>query len=138
MSSATFLLERLVRAGMHDVSSVEPVPGGFAALAGIATRRNSPSVFVKAFMDPPSDDVFIAEAAAQRAVWEQFAHARRMRKFLRGASPASPFDGSRSALWTCGDATALVSAVLAGLRRTSVISPGDWESHGPAPEHLRA
>jgi len=62
MNPATFLLERLVRAGLHDVSAVEPAPGGFAALAGIATRRDAPPVFVKAFMDTPADDVFVAEA----------------------------------------------------------------------------
>ncbi|MGV9215508.1 fructosamine kinase family protein [Micromonospora sp. RB23] len=47
---------------MRDVVAVEPAAGGLAALAGIATRRNAPPVFVKAFADRPADDVFDAEA----------------------------------------------------------------------------
>lgn len=71
MRSATFLLECLLRAGMRDVVTVEPATGGVAALAGVATRRNAPSVFVKAFADAPGNDVFVAEAeglAALRAL----------------------------------------------------------------------
>jgi hypothetical protein len=34
---------------MRDVVAVEPVTGGLAALAGIATRQDAPPVFVKAF-----------------------------------------------------------------------------------------
>ncbi|MDG4825515.1 fructosamine kinase family protein [Asanoa sp. WMMD1127] len=60
--SATFLLERTHRAGLRDVVAVRPAAGGLAALAGIATRRDAPPVFVKAFADPPADDVFAAEA----------------------------------------------------------------------------
>lgn len=60
--SATFLLGCLRRAGVRDVVTVEPVTGGLAALAGIATRRDAPPVFVKAFADTPDDDVFAAEA----------------------------------------------------------------------------
>ncbi|MGW5556971.1 fructosamine kinase family protein [Micromonospora sp. NPDC003944] len=56
------LLERLHLAGMREVVSVRPATGGLAALAGIATRREGPPVFVKAFADPPADDVFVAEA----------------------------------------------------------------------------
>jgi fructosamine-3-kinase len=58
----TFLRECLSRAGMGDVVTVRPAPGGLAALAGIATRRDAPPVFVKAFAEPPADDVFVAEA----------------------------------------------------------------------------
>ncbi len=70
MRSATFLLECLLRAGIHDVVTVEPATGGVAALAGIATRRNAPSVFVKAFADAPADDVFVAEAEGLAALRE--------------------------------------------------------------------
>jgi fructosamine-3-kinase len=56
------LLERLHLAGLREVVAVQPVTGGLAALAGIATRRDAPPVFVKAFADPPADDVFVAEA----------------------------------------------------------------------------
>ncbi|MEK8104396.1 fructosamine kinase family protein [Micromonospora sp. M12] len=55
---------------MHEVVAVEPVTGGLAALAGIATRRGAPSVFVKAFADPPADDVFVAEADGLTALRE--------------------------------------------------------------------
>jgi fructosamine-3-kinase len=62
MHPEEFLLDRLHRAGLHDIVTVEPVTGGLAALAGIATRRDAPPVFVKAFADPPDGDVFAAEA----------------------------------------------------------------------------
>ncbi|GIJ12901.1 hypothetical protein Van01_61150 [Micromonospora andamanensis] len=62
MPLTTFLLERLRRAGMRDVVTVQPTTGGIAALAAIATRRDAPPVFVKALADPPADDVFVAEA----------------------------------------------------------------------------
>ncbi|MFF0176827.1 fructosamine kinase family protein [Micromonospora profundi] len=65
------LLERLLRAGMRDVVAVEPVTGGLAALAGIATRRDAPPVFVKAFAEAPADDVFVAEAAGLAALRER-------------------------------------------------------------------
>ncbi|MGW4945646.1 fructosamine kinase family protein [Actinoplanes sp. NPDC004185] len=68
--SATFLLDRLQRAGISDVVTVEPVTGGLAARAGIATRRDAPPVFVKAFDDPPDDDVFAAEAEGLTALRE--------------------------------------------------------------------
>ena len=67
---STFLLECLLRAGMRDVVTVEPATGGVAALAGIATRRDAPSVFVKAFADTPADDVFAAEAEGLAALRE--------------------------------------------------------------------
>jgi fructosamine-3-kinase len=56
MRSATFLHECLLRAGMHDVVAVEPAAGGLAALAGVATRRTAPPVFVKAFAEAPAGD----------------------------------------------------------------------------------
>lgn len=71
MRSAAFLLERLHRSGMSDVVTVEPATGGLAALAGIATRRDRPPVFVKAFADPPHDDVFAAEADGLTALRER-------------------------------------------------------------------
>ncbi|GAA2502300.1 fructosamine kinase family protein [Winogradskya humida] len=55
---------------MRDVVSVEPVTGGLAAVAGIATRRDAPSVFVKAFADAPDDGVFAAEAEGLKALRE--------------------------------------------------------------------
>ncbi|MFE9193540.1 fructosamine kinase family protein [Micromonospora sp. NPDC007208] len=64
------LLERLHLAGMRDAVTVQPVTGGLAALAGIATRRDAPPVFVKAFADPPADDVFVAEAEGLAALRE--------------------------------------------------------------------
>lgn len=62
------LLDRVHRAGMHDVVRVEPVTGGLAALAGLAIRRDAPPVFVKGFADPPDDDVFAAEAEGLAAL----------------------------------------------------------------------
>jgi fructosamine-3-kinase len=70
VGSAAFLLERLHRAGMRDVVTVEPVAGGLAARAGIATRRDGPPVFVKAFEDPPDGAVFAAEAEGLAALSE--------------------------------------------------------------------
>ncbi|WIM99825.1 fructosamine kinase family protein [Actinoplanes oblitus] len=64
------LLERVRRAGLHDVVSVAPAAGGLAALAGIATRRDAPPVFVKAFADAPAEDVFAAEAEGLAALRE--------------------------------------------------------------------
>ncbi|WP_250003889.1 fructosamine kinase family protein [Actinoplanes sp. M2I2] len=70
MHPAAFLLDGLRRAGIRDVVTVEPVTGGLAALAGIATRRGAPPVFVKAFADTPDDDVFAAEAEGLTALRE--------------------------------------------------------------------
>ncbi|MEV4119713.1 fructosamine kinase family protein [Micromonospora sp. NPDC049645] len=64
------LLERLRLAGLPEFVTVEPVTGGLAAVAGIATRRNASSVFVKAFADPPADDVFVTEAEGLTALRE--------------------------------------------------------------------
>jgi fructosamine-3-kinase len=55
---------------MLDVVTVEPATGGLAALSGTATRRGAPPVFVKAFADPPADDVFVAEAEGLAALRE--------------------------------------------------------------------
>jgi fructosamine-3-kinase len=57
-----FLLERLRAAGLTDVLDVEPATGGLAATAGLARRGDGTSVFVKAFDEAPSEDVFDAEA----------------------------------------------------------------------------
>ena len=64
MLSTASLAERLSRAGIRDVVTVEPVSGGLAALAGIAVRRDAPPVFVKAFAEAPegAGDTFVAEA----------------------------------------------------------------------------
>ncbi|MFF0467258.1 fructosamine kinase family protein [Micromonospora zamorensis] len=70
MSSTTMLLERLLQAGMREVVTVEPVTGGVAALAGIATRRDAPPVFVKGFADAPAEGVFVAEAEGLAALRE--------------------------------------------------------------------
>ncbi len=59
---ASELLDRLHSAGLTDVTAVEPAEGGMAALAGIATRRSGPPLFVKSFVDAPTDDLFAAEA----------------------------------------------------------------------------
>ncbi|WP_229829990.1 fructosamine kinase family protein [Actinoplanes ianthinogenes] len=69
-SSGQYLLECVRRAGMLDVVAVEPASGGLAALAGIATRRDAPPVFVKAFAEPPDEDVFAAEADGLAALRE--------------------------------------------------------------------
>ncbi|MEV0431001.1 fructosamine kinase family protein [Micromonospora sp. NPDC050495] len=70
LRSPTFLLERLHQAGLADVDTVEPATGGLAALAGIATRRDASPVFVKAFVEAPADDVFVAEAEGLAALRE--------------------------------------------------------------------
>ncbi|MEV7327506.1 fructosamine kinase family protein [Micromonospora sp. NPDC093244] len=70
MRSTTLLRERLLRAGMREIVTVEPASGGLAALAGTATRRDGPPVFVKAFAEAPGDDVFVAEAEGLAALRE--------------------------------------------------------------------
>jgi fructosamine-3-kinase len=70
-TTADLLLGRLHRSGMRDVVAVDPVAGGMAALAGIATRRNGPPVFVKAFAETPDDDVFAAEVEGLTALRER-------------------------------------------------------------------
>jgi fructosamine-3-kinase len=56
------LLDRLHAAGFRDVTAVELLGGGVAALAGIATQLDGRSFFVKSFVDVPADDLFTAEA----------------------------------------------------------------------------
>ena len=68
MSITTVLLERLHAAGLDDVAAVEPAQGGMAALAGLATRRDGPPLFVKSFVELPADDLFAAEADGLRAL----------------------------------------------------------------------
>ncbi|SNY72677.1 fructosamine kinase family protein [Paractinoplanes atraurantiacus] len=68
MTTTEFLAERLRRAGIRDVVTVEPASGGLAALAGIATRENAPPVFVKAFADAPDSDAFLTEAEGLTAL----------------------------------------------------------------------
>jgi len=72
MSSTAFLAERLSRAGIRDVVTVDPVSGGLAALAGIARREGAPPVFVKAFAEAPdgAGDAFVAEAEGLAALRE--------------------------------------------------------------------
>lgn len=72
MSTTDFLAERLSRAGIRDVVTVEQVSGGLAALAGTARREHAPPVFVKAFAEAPDggDDAFIAEAEGLAALRE--------------------------------------------------------------------
>ena len=55
MRPAAVLRANLEGAGIHDVVAVEPVTGGLAALAAIATRRDAPPLFVKAFDSGPAD-----------------------------------------------------------------------------------
>lgn len=62
MPAASLLLDRLHAAGLNDVTAVEPVEGGMAALAGVATRDGGSALFVKSFVDVPADDLFAAEA----------------------------------------------------------------------------
>ncbi|MEU1370599.1 fructosamine kinase family protein [Streptomyces sp. NPDC005803] len=68
MSTPSLLLDRLHRAGLSDAVSVTPVEGGVAALAGLATRRTGPPVFVKAFRETPADGLFVAEAEGLRSL----------------------------------------------------------------------
>lgn len=71
MPIASLLLDRLHAAGLSDVAAVEPAEGGMAALAGVATRRGGPSLFVKSFVDVPADDLFAAEAEGLDALRER-------------------------------------------------------------------
>ncbi|GAA1417018.1 fructosamine kinase family protein [Catellatospora coxensis] len=66
--SAPSVLEDLLRSRVPGIVTVEPTTGGLAALAGIATRREAPPVFVKTFAEPPADDVFAAEAEGLAAL----------------------------------------------------------------------
>lgn len=61
-NAAALLLDRLHAAGLSDVTAVQPVEGGQAALAGLATRPGGPALFVKSFVEVPAEDLFAAEA----------------------------------------------------------------------------
>lgn len=65
---SSMLLGRLRAAGMTDVVSVAPAPGGQAATAGLARRGDGTSVFVKAFDEAPADDVLAVEAEGLTAL----------------------------------------------------------------------
>lgn len=67
-TTTSFLLDRLRAAGLGDVVSVDPAPGGQAATAGLARRATGGRLFVKAFTEPPSDDAFAAEAEGLSAL----------------------------------------------------------------------
>jgi fructosamine-3-kinase len=70
MTDADLLRARMSQAGLDDVEGIAPAAGGLAALAGLATRRDGSTVFVKTFAERVADDVFAAEAdglAALRA-----------------------------------------------------------------------
>jgi len=69
--TTSLLLDRLHAAGLRDVTAVDPVEGGLAALAGVATRRGGPGLFVKSFADVPADEVFAAEAEGLGALRER-------------------------------------------------------------------
>ena len=64
----SLLLERLRSAGFTDVDGVEPATGGLAATAGLASRTDGTTMFVKAFAEPPSDDAFATEAEGLAAL----------------------------------------------------------------------
>jgi fructosamine-3-kinase len=66
--STELLGERLHAAGIDDVVEVAPAAGGLAATAGIARRSDGTAVFVKAFVEAPSDDAFAAEAEGLTAL----------------------------------------------------------------------
>lgn len=60
------VLARLRRAGWGDVTALEPALGGLAATAGFARRPDGTAVFVKTFLEPPSDDAFLTEPRDSR------------------------------------------------------------------------
>ncbi|WP_309135385.1 fructosamine kinase family protein [Cellulomonas sp.] len=62
MTGTALLLDRLHRAGLTDVTRVDLAEGGVAAVAGLARRTHGAPLFAKTFPDPPSDDLFAAEA----------------------------------------------------------------------------
>lgn len=66
----TLIVERLHRSGLRDVADVALTSGGLAAIAGVARRHDGSSLFVKTFLDPPSDDVFAVEAEGLEALRE--------------------------------------------------------------------
>jgi fructosamine-3-kinase len=64
----SLLSDRLHRAGIADIVSIEPATGGLAATSGLALRSDGSAIFAKAFADPPSDDAFTAEAEGLAAL----------------------------------------------------------------------
>ena len=68
--TTTLLLDRLHRAGLDDVTAVEPATGGLAATAGLARRGDGSALFVKAFTDHEADDAFLTEAEGLTALRE--------------------------------------------------------------------
>ncbi len=60
--AAALLLDRLRSAGFDDVVGVEPATEGLAAVSGTATRADGSTVFVKTYVEAPSDDAFLTEA----------------------------------------------------------------------------
>ena len=64
------LLRRLHDAGFDDMVRVDVSTEGVAAVSGIATRRSGDRVFVKTFVAPPADDLFVLEAEGLRALRE--------------------------------------------------------------------
>lgn len=71
MPIGSLLRDRMHAAGLDDVVAVEPVEGGMAALAGLATRRSGPPLFVKSFVDMPAHDLFAAEAEGLEVLRER-------------------------------------------------------------------
>jgi fructosamine-3-kinase len=64
----SLLSDRLHRAGIADIVSIEPATGGLAATSGLALRSDGSAIFAKACADPPSDDAFTAEAEGLAAL----------------------------------------------------------------------
>ncbi|MEU6159205.1 fructosamine kinase family protein [Streptomyces sp. NPDC047130] len=62
MRTTSMLLQRLHAAGFGDVTGVEPVEGGMAAVSGLAVRPGGTPLFVKSFAEVPDGDLFAAEA----------------------------------------------------------------------------
>lgn len=52
------------------MTALEPALGGLAATAGFARRPDGTAVFVKTFLEPPSDDAFLTEAEGLAALGE--------------------------------------------------------------------
>lgn len=70
-ATTALLLDRLHRAGLDDVVAVEPAAGGLAATAGIATRSDGTSVFVKVFGEPVVGEVARPAAAHDDATGDR-------------------------------------------------------------------
>ena len=68
MDPIPLLTDRLHRAGITDIISIEPATGGLAATSGLALRPDGSSIFAKVFAEPPSADAFTAEAEGLAAL----------------------------------------------------------------------